>query len=86
MMILGDNLFYGDFACFRRAVEKQENKLDSFDARIFAYPVRDPERFGVVEFDPNSKKVLSLEENLANQEASLLYQVFIFTTVVFAIE
>ena len=62
MMILGDNLFYGDFGCFRNAVEKQQNKLDSFDARIFAYPVRDPERFGVVEFDPSSKKVLSLEE------------------------
>ena len=62
MMILGDNLFYGDFKCFRTAVDKQVKNLDSFDARIFAYSVRDPERFGVVEFDPETRKVLSLEE------------------------
>ena len=51
MMVLGDNLFYGNFEYFRRAVKKQINKLDKFKARVFAYPVNDPERFGVVDFD-----------------------------------
>ena len=62
MMILGDNLFYGNFSSFVSAIEKQKKKLDESTARIFAYKVNDPERFGVVEFDPKTKKVLSLEE------------------------
>ena len=62
IMILGDNLFYGNLSSFVSAIEKQTNNLDQFNARIFAYKVNDPERFGVVEFDPRTKKVLSLEE------------------------
>jgi glucose-1-phosphate thymidylyltransferase len=56
-LVLGDNIFYGhDFAGFLRRAGQQES-----GARIFAYPVQDPERYGVVEFDPQGK-VLSLEE------------------------
>ena len=54
-LILGDNIFYGKLNFFRRALEKNEG------ACVFGYPVRDPERFGVVEFDENNK-VVSLEE------------------------
>ncbi len=57
-LILGDNIFYGRLNFFRRALEREEG------ACVFAYPVRDPERFGVVEFDKN-QKVLSLEEKPA---------------------
>ena len=54
-LILGDNIFYGKLNFFRRALELDEG------ACVFGYPVRDPERFGVVEFDDNGT-VLSLEE------------------------
>ena len=54
-LILGDNLFYGRFTFFRRALEQNTG------ARIFGYPVKDPRRFGVVEFDKENK-VVSIEE------------------------
>jgi glucose-1-phosphate thymidylyltransferase len=56
-LVLGDNIFYGhDLAkSVRSAVECDRG------ARVFAYPVNDPERYGVVEFDANGK-ALSLEE------------------------
>ena len=56
-LVLGDNIFYGhDFAKdVRSATEKTRG------AQIFAYPVHDPERYGVVEFDA-AAKALSLEE------------------------
>ena len=56
-LVLGDNIFYGhDFAkCVTDASQA------SAGARIFAYPVNDPERYGVVEFD-SAGKALSLEE------------------------
>ena len=45
-LILGDNLFYGD------GVEKGLQKaINSGGASIFSYPVKDPERYGVIEFD-----------------------------------
>lgn len=58
-MMLGDNIFYGNgfSAMLREAVANAENGL----ATIFGYFVNDPERFGIVEFDPNGK-VLSVEE------------------------
>ncbi|MCU1298484.1 MAG: glucose-phosphate thymidylyltransferase [Acidobacteriaceae bacterium] len=56
-LVLGDNIFYGhDFA---KSVMKAGE--DSKGARVFAYPVHDPERYGVVEFDETGK-ALSLEE------------------------
>ena len=56
-LVLGDNIFYGhDLAKSVRSAAECEK-----GARIFAYPVHDPERYGVVEFDA-SGKVLSLDE------------------------
>ncbi|MGA0403469.1 MAG: glucose-1-phosphate thymidylyltransferase RfbA [Flavobacteriaceae bacterium] len=46
ILILGDNLFYGD------GVEKGLQKaINNSGASIFSYPVKDPERYGVIEFD-----------------------------------
>ena len=56
-LVLGDNIFYGhDFARTIQEADRQDS-----GARIFAYPVQDPERYGVVEFDAQGK-ALSLEE------------------------
>lgn len=54
-LILGDNLFYGKMAFLRNALQRTEG------ATIFGYPVHDPERYGVVEFD-RSGKVIGIEE------------------------
>jgi len=55
-LILGDNIFYGTgFSNLIRSFNNVEG------AAIFAYPVADPERYGVVEFDENFK-ALSIEE------------------------
>jgi glucose-1-phosphate thymidylyltransferase len=56
-LILGDNIFYGQqlSATLQAAVSCVAG------ARIFAYPVQDPERYGVVEFDA-AGKVISIEE------------------------
>ncbi|HMH06151.1 MAG TPA: glucose-1-phosphate thymidylyltransferase RfbA [Terriglobales bacterium] len=56
-LVLGDNIFYGhDFA--KTLLQACESKTG---AKIFAYPVQDPERYGVVEFD-SAGTALSLEE------------------------
>jgi glucose-1-phosphate thymidylyltransferase len=56
-LVLGDNIFYGhDLAKSVQSAAQVEQ-----GARIFAYPVHDPERYGVVEFDSQGK-VLSLDE------------------------
>jgi len=56
-LILGDNLFYG-----HGYLDIFKGKLENFSgATIFGYPVKDPERYGVVEFD-SAGKVLSIEE------------------------
>lgn len=56
-LVLGDNIFYGhDLAKDLRGASGK-----STGARVFAYPVHDPERYGVVEFDSNGR-ALSLEE------------------------
>jgi glucose-1-phosphate thymidylyltransferase len=56
-LVLGDNIFYGhDFtADLQSAARKQTG------ATVFAYPVKDPERYGVVEFD-SARKAVSIEE------------------------
>lgn len=56
-LILGDNIFHGhEFANDLMTAAKKES-----GATVFAYPVHDPERYGVVEFDRNGRAV-SLEE------------------------
>lgn len=56
-LILGDNIFHGHgFSTIMENALKNKR-----GATVFGYTVKDPERFGVVEFDEN-KKVLSLEE------------------------
>jgi glucose-1-phosphate thymidylyltransferase len=57
-LILGDNIFYG-----KMELDRIVGNL-SDGATIFGYPVTDPERYGVVEFD-RSGKVLSIEEKPA---------------------
>jgi glucose-1-phosphate thymidylyltransferase len=56
-LILGDNIFYGQG--FSPVLKIASRIIDG--AVIFGYPVKDPERYGVVEFDPEGK-VISLEE------------------------
>ncbi|KHD23466.1 glucose-1-phosphate thymidylyltransferase [Vibrio caribbeanicus] len=56
-LVLGDNIFYGQGFSpkLQQAAKLKEGAL------VFGYPVKDPERFGVVEFSENNK-VLSIEE------------------------
>lgn len=56
-LVLGDNIFYGHNLA--ELVQKATKK--PVGATVFAYPVIDPERYGVVEFD-NSGRAISLEE------------------------
>ena len=61
-LILGDNIFYGRIGL--------RDLVSSFEsgACVFGYPVRDPERYGVVEFDSEGR-VLSLEEKPAHPKS-----------------
>ena len=56
-LVLGDNIFYGS------GLSKllQQSAAITSGARVFAYPVNDPERYGVVEFDDH-QKAISIEE------------------------
>jgi len=56
-LVLGDNIFYGHELSTRL---EQATRIES-GARVFAYRVRDPERYGVVEFD-DAGRALSIEE------------------------
>jgi glucose-1-phosphate thymidylyltransferase len=56
-LVLGDNIFYGHDL----AKDLREASQRSVGARVFAYPVHDPERYGVVEFD-GAGRALSIEE------------------------
>lgn len=58
-MILGDNIFYGGW--FRKNLGDAVRNAENGDATIFGYYVKDPERFGIVEFDKD-KNVISVEE------------------------
>ncbi len=61
-LILGDNIFYGNLDFFRHALAMGKG------ACIFAYTVRDPERYGVVEFD-TAGRAISLEEKPAHPKS-----------------
>ncbi len=58
-MVLGDNIFYGEG--FSRLLRRATQKAEAGRAAVFGYYVKDPERFGVVEFDDEGK-VLSVAE------------------------
>ena len=66
-MILGDNIFYGGW--FRRNLIEAVKNAENGKATIFGYYVRDPERFGIVEFD-TSKNVISVEEKPQNPKSN----------------
>lgn len=57
-LILGDNIFYGNLDFLRKAIKTNRG------ATVFGYYVHDPQRYGVVEFDPEGKAI-SLEEKPA---------------------
>ncbi len=58
-MILGDNIFYG--SGFGRTLRAAAENAEQGKATVFGYNVPDPERFGIMELDPNGN-VLSIEE------------------------
>ncbi len=62
-LVLGDNIFYG-----HGFGESLEQCVDPDGGVVFAYPVSDPERYGVVEFDTNLKAV-SIEEKPAQPKS-----------------
>ena len=63
-LILGDNLFHGDFL----VNQLQKNYLLNEGASIFAYSVSDPQRYGVVEFDSKGK-AYNIEEKPLNPKS-----------------
>ena len=64
-LILGDNIFYGQDFSSKLTSSKNKNE----GATVFAYPVKDPNRFGVVEFDQNNS-VISIEEKPAEPKSN----------------
>lgn len=66
-LVLGDNIFYG--GGFSGELKSVVSNIKEFGgATVFGYPVKDPQRFGVVEFD-EAGKVLSLEEKPQNPKS-----------------
>jgi glucose-1-phosphate thymidylyltransferase len=64
-LVLGDNVFYGQgFTTMLQAVSKRKS-----GATIFGYQVKDPERFGVVQFD-EYKRAISIEEKPLNPKSN----------------
>jgi glucose-1-phosphate thymidylyltransferase len=63
-LVLGDNIFYGQG--FRPMLQKAAAQTSG--ATVFGYQVKDPERFGVVEFDAN-RKAISIEEKPAQPKS-----------------
>lgn len=58
-LVLGDNIFYGGW--FRKNLQEAVKNAEDGKATIFGYRVKDPQRFGIVEFDAE-KNVISVEE------------------------
>ena len=68
-LVLGDNIYYGQGFTpkLKQAVAKAQQ---GSGATVFGYQVKDPERFGVVEFDDN-QKAISIEEKPAKPKSDL---------------
>lgn len=66
-MVLGDNIFYGNG--FSKMLKESVEQAEGGHATIFGYYVKDPERFGIVEFDDNGK-VISVEEKPENPKSN----------------
>jgi glucose-1-phosphate thymidylyltransferase len=71
-LILGDNIFYGS-EINRENIKGKIAQIESQEigGLVFAYHVSDPERYGVVEFDENSEKALSIEEKPKNPKSNM---------------
>ena len=66
-MVLGDNIFYGGWV--RKNLAEAVKNAEQGKATIFGYYVKDPERFGIVEFD-SERNVLSVEEKPAHPKSN----------------
>ncbi len=67
-LVLGDNIFYGNY--FSGILKNAKEKIaEKGGARVFGYPVQNPQAFGVVEFDETGK-VLSIEEKPENPKSN----------------
>lgn len=65
-LVLGDNIFYGQH--FTQTLKEAAAEASQKGATVFGYQVKDPERFGVVEFD-GQFKALSIEEKPQNPKS-----------------
>ena len=68
-LLLGDNIFYGQ-GFTPKLKQAVNNAKNGQGATVFGYQVKDPERFGVVEFD-ESQKAVSIEEKPAKPKSDL---------------
>ncbi|RXJ74681.1 glucose-1-phosphate thymidylyltransferase [Veronia nyctiphanis] len=66
-LVLGDNIFYGQ--SFSKQLKNAKELALSGKATVFGYQVKDPERFGVVEFDEDMRAI-SLEEKPAQPKSN----------------
>lgn len=66
-LVLGDNIFYGQ--SFSEQLKRASELTERGQATVFGYQVKDPERFGVVEFDEHMKAV-SIEEKPAQPKSN----------------
>ncbi len=66
-LVLGDNIFYG--TAFTGMLKNARQAAEKGLATVFGYNVKDPERFGVVEFDKNGKAI-SIEEKPKNPKSN----------------
>lgn len=67
-LVLGDNIFYGQG--FTQMLSRAVENASRGEATVFAYPVKDPQRFGVVELNSENKAV-SIEEKPLQPKSSL---------------
>ena len=66
-LVLGDNIFYGDG--LSKLLSKSLKNIEDNNATVFGYYVKDPERYGVAEFN-NSGDVISIEEKPKNPKSN----------------